>query len=170
MESDPRLLRDPQRIDTLNQLEIAKRRAEINASQDRLLLQNNLSEIKEKGPQVILKTIVLPIAAVGVGLYAVSKVVGSLTRDDSRAYYYEPDYDYESEHQPTYPDNAPAPRAIPVAAKPKRSLTTKLITILPLAIKATKMGVSYLEKNGTRVPTVLHDLLSGPGVSAQQKA
>ena len=154
-------LRDPQHIRSLAELEAAKKKAALNASQDRLLLTNNLGKLKEGGPAVLLQNVVLPVAAVGAGLFVTSKILGSIFSGGGRS-----DRAYT---QPTPPHSGVG--YAPAAPRPQRTRSTgqQLATYLPLAIKAAKMGVSYLEKNGTTVPPLVHSLLSGPGVSSQQK-
>lgn len=172
MASDDKLMRDHARITSLDELETAKKRAKINATQDRLYLQNSVGKLKTQGPQVILKNVVLPIVGVGLATYGVAKLVGALVSDDKQSsqYYREPHYDGHYDVDGDYATTRAA-YAQPVYVQPpvkRRSNVKKLATYLPVAIKLSKMAVSYLEKNGTRVPSLVHDLLAGPGNSARQ--
>ena len=176
MANDENLMRDHARITTIDELKTAQKRASINATQDRLFLQNAVSDLRAQGPQVLLRNVVLPAAAVGVAVYGVTKLVGALTSgsgdyDDRRPYYREPDYDYDYDASApgAYPPRVTNAQPVYVAPTPKpTSSIRKFATYLPVAIKLSKMAVSYLEKNGTRVPPLVHDLLAGPGISARQ--
>ena len=151
-------LRDPQHIKNLSELEAARKKAALNASQDRLLLSNNLDKLKRGGPAVLLQNVVLPVAAVGAGIFLTSKLVGQIFSGGG-------DRAHEAPPHSGAVAYAPAPPA------PRRSRPTakQLATYLPLAIKAARMGVSYLEKNGTTVPPLVHALLSSPGAPKQDR-
>lgn len=150
-------LRDPQHIKSLSELEAAKKKAALNASQDRLLLTNNLGKLKEGGPAVILQNVVLPVAAVGAGIWVTSKLVGSIFSGGGN--------DFRQNNPPHSGAVAYTPQ--PAPARRSRPTAKQLATYLPLAIKAARMGVSYLEKNGTTVPPLVHALLSSPGSGKQ---
>jgi len=169
MGSDKPLLRDSAQITSLDELATAKKRAELNATQDRLRLENNLGEIRDNGPKVLLRNVVLPVAAVAVGTYAVAKVVGSLTADDGREYYDEPVYDYDYEQRPEVSSRHEhqAPRVV-VAPQKKSGFAKKALAALPVLIKSARMAVSYLENNGTNVPPILNKLFAGPKPTPQR--
>lgn len=176
MSDNNKSLRKPVSIENLNELEAAKRKAQINATQDRLLLTNNLADLKKDAPQLLLKQVVLPVVGVGVAVWGVAKLVGSLAKPDTRTYYVEPQDEYEEsparlavrdkrgrKHPVRIRETAP-----PGAHSGKSALSyTKYI---PVAVQLAKMGVSYLEKQGKPIPQIVHDILSGPGVSHRQKA
>ena len=178
MSDNNKSLRKPVSIDSLNELEAAKRKAQINATQDRLLLTNNLADLRKDAPQLLLKQLVLPVVGVGAAVWGVSKLVGSLTKPDTRTYYVEPQDEYEE---------APARLAVKDARGKRRPVRLRetppsgatgsrgrsalsYTKYIPVAVQLAKMGVSYLEKQGKPIPQVVHDLLSGPGVSHRQKA
>ncbi len=173
MSDNNHSLRQPESITTLNELEVARRKAEINASHDRLLLANNLTELRQEGPSVLLKNVVLPVVGVGIAIWGVSKIVGSLTRNDERSYYVEPyeeDVDQYSGAQsaPNRPRSSSAFRNAAPAGSGGQKSSFDFAKYLPAALMIGKMGVGYMEKNGRPVPQFIHDLLSGPGTSRQQ--
>ena len=159
------LLRKPASIETPEQLRIARKRAEVNATQDKLRLESSLNELKTKGPKVLLKEVVIPVAAVGVAVWGVTKLAKALT--SSSRDYVEPERHYAAGTPTPVATAHVAPRVHYV--QPRRSTANKLATYLPVAIKLAKMGVSYAEKQGHAVPPLVHSLLSGPGVSSQQR-
>lgn len=158
MAVDNNSLRAPRSIGSLSELEAAKKKAAINASQDRLLLTNNLGKIKEGGPAVLLQNVVLPVAAVGFGLWVASKAIKSIfSPDDGPA---------AAAPHAGAPAYAMPP---PTAATSRRPATAhRLTAYLPVALEVAKMGVGYLEKNGTAVPPLVHALLGRPGVSPER--
>ncbi len=165
-------LRQPEGIKKFNELDAAKRKAQINATHDRQLLVNNLAELRSEGPAVLLKNIVLPVVGVGVAIWSVSKVVSTLTKPDTRTYYVEPQDDSGSGPVKLATRDRKG-RTSPVRLKetaPKKGKSALTYTkYIPVVIQLAKMGVSYMEKNGKPVPQVIHDLLSGPGVSPRLK-
>ena len=140
----------------MSELRQAKKKAEVNATQDKLRVASNLNDLKKEGPRVLLKDVILPIVGVGVAIYGISKLVNVLTDDDQgRDFYDEPHYEYEERDAPVHYATKP----------PRRSKlntlfsTVKLIQLAPYALHAAKFGVDYLEKNGTEVPSIVHDIL-----------
>ncbi len=169
MENAPNYtLREPQRISNVQELENAKKKAHINATQDKLRIASSLNELKSEGPSVILKTLVLPAVGIGVALFGVSKLVESFGSSKRHR--------HDTAHFTSYPNGAPAANYSqqqappPSYAPPKESLVKRASIYLPIALKLAKMGVSYMEKNGKPVPQLVHDLLAGPGNSSEQKS
>lgn len=174
--SDPNgvSLRQPETITEFNELEVAKRKARINATQDRQLLINNLAELRSEGPAVILKNVVLPVVGVGVAIWGVGKLVSSLTKPDTRTYYVEPhDDDHDGPVKLASRGKDGKSRAVRLKETRRTGVKTRSAIAstkyIPVAVQLAKMGVSYLEKNGGHVPQFVYDLLSGPGVSARPK-
>ena len=175
MSDNNKSLRKPVSIGNLNELEAAKRKAQINATQDRLLLTNNLADLKQDAPALLLKSVVLPVVGVGVAVWGVSKLVGALTKPDTRTYYIEPEDEYgEAPAHVMTRDKKGVKRPVRIAAKAPRNGGGKsaisYTKYIPVAVQLAKMGVSYLEKQGKPVPQIVHDLLSGPGTSHRQRA
>lgn len=169
METDKTLFRKPHTISSLDDLETAKKRAEINVSQDRLRLQNNLQEIKREGPSILLKNVVLPVVAIGFGIYGITKIVGSLTKNKNREYYYEPNFEDDTEYTPHTQAPVHAKRLTQAPSqRSKVSLLSDFAKYGPILLKVSQLGVNYLEKNGTQVPSLVHDLLAKVG-SPEQK-
>ena len=143
----------------MDQLRQAKKKAEVNATQDKLRVESNLNEIKKEGPKVLLKDVVLPVVGVGLAIYGISRLVNVLTDEDrGRDYYAEPDYEYEERDAPVhYATKAPRRR------RKIGSLfnTGNLMKFAPIALQAAKYGVDYLEKNGTEIPAIVHSILNG---------
>ncbi len=166
-------LRQPEKIQKFNELDAAKRKAQINASHDRQLLTHNLAELRSKGPEVILKNVVLPVVGVGVAVWGVGKLVSSLTKPDTRTYYVEPqDDDHDGPVRLATRDKKGRTQAVKIRETAPRSSGKSAISYtkyIPVVIQLAKMGVSYLEKNGKPIPQFVHDLLSGPGVTPTQK-
>lgn len=168
-------LRKPETIAKFNELEAAKKKAQINASHDRQLLVNNLAELRANGPSVILKNVVLPVVGVGAAVWGVGKLVGALTKPDTRTYYVEPQDEYgDGPIALTTRDKKGRKQAVRISERPANTMrrTPSAISYtkyIPVAVQLAKMGVSYLEKNGKPIPQFVHDLLSGPGVSPTQK-
>ena len=174
MSDNSQSLRNPETISSLNELEVARRKAEINASHDRLLLSNNLTALRSEGPSVVLRNVVLPVLGVGVAIWGVSKVVGALTSPDERNYYVEP-YDdevdrYEDATSSGVKGRTGRKRRYPSYTEPVSKMPSgvDIAKYLPAALIIAKMGVGYWEKSGRRVPQIVHDLLAGPGVSSSQ--
>ena len=176
MSDNNKSLRKPVSIENLNELEAAKRKAQINATQDRLLLTNNLADLKKDAPQLLLKQLILPVVGTGVAIWGVSKLVGSLTKPDTRTYYVEPQDEYEEgPAQLAVKDKRGRRRPVRIRETPPPTSRSGKSAIsytkyIPVAVQLAKMGVSYLEKQGKPVPQIVHDLLSGPGVSPTRKA
>lgn len=178
MSDNNKSLRKPISIDSLNELEAAKRKAQINATQDRLLLTNNLADLRQDAPGLLLKSVVLPVVGVGVAVWGASKLVGALTKPDTRTYYIEPEDEYgEAPARVMTRDKRGRRRPVRIATKvPNGTAAAKSKSLasyskyIPVAVQLAKMGVSYMEKQGRPVPQIVHDLLSGPGVSHKQKA
>ena len=176
MSDNNKSLRKPVSIGNLNELEAAKRKAQINATQDRLLLTNNLAGLKQDAPALLLKSVVLPVVGVGVAIWGVGKLVGSLTKPDTRTYYIEPEDEYgEAPAQVMARDKKGRKTPVRIATKAPRNSgggksAISYTKYIPVAIQLAKMGVSYMEKQGKPVPQIVHDLLSGPGTSPRQKA
>ena len=159
-----------ERILSAEQLANAKRRARINAALDRERVANKLADLKGLTRQYLVHDVLVPTAVVGAAAYAAYRVVGALTRGDA------------SDAEATGPGPrgdapaayAPAARVAYAPVNPSTQPTAQVSTprrlanYLPVAIQLAKMGVSYLEKNGRRVPQPLHDLLAGPGVTSRQ--
>jgi len=150
-------LRRPETITNMEQLKQAQKKAEVNATQDKLRVASNLKNIKKEGPRLLLKDVILPVVGVGVAIYGISKLVGVLTDEDrGRDFYAEPKYEYEERDAPVH-----------YATKPPRGpglmssllTTSNLMRLAPIALAGAKMGVEYLEKNGTEVPDFVHSIL-----------
>jgi len=146
-------------ITSMDELQQAKKKAEVNATQDKLRVENNLNNLKNEGPRVLLKNVVLPIAGIGLAVYGIGKLIGAVTNEDrGRDFYAEPDYEYEEREGPVH-HNTQAPRS---SSSLNTILTTvNLMRIAPLALTVAKFGVEYLEKNGTVVPDLVHSILGG---------
>lgn len=180
MSDNNKSLRKPASIDNLNELEAAKRKAQINATQDRLLLTNNLADLRQDAPGLLLKSVVLPVVGVGVAVWGVSKLVGALAKPDTRTYFIEPEDEYgDAPARVMTRDNKGRKRPVRLATKAptdaayggsKVRSAASYTKYIPVAIQLAKMGVSYMEKQGKPIPQIVHDLLSGPGVSHRQKA
>ena len=172
--SDPNnhSLRQPESIKKFNELDTAKRKAQINATQDRQLLTNNLAELRSEGPSVLLKNVVLPAVGVGVAIWGVGKLVSTLTQPDTRTYYVEPqDDDHDGPVQLATRDRKGRTQKVRIKENAPRGRKSAIsyTKYIPVVIQIAKMGVSYMEKNGKPVPQFVHDLLSGPGVSPRHK-
>ena len=152
-------LRNPRTISNMTELRQAKKKAEVNASQDKLRVASNLNDLKKEGPRVLLKDVVLPIVGIGVAIYGISKLVNVLTDEDQgRDFYSEPNYEYEERDAPVhYATQAPR-RSSAIGSL---FTTANLMRMAPFAMQAAKYGVDYLEKNGTEIPEIVHTILKG---------
>lgn len=157
MSHTKQTLSRPSSITSMDELRQAKKKAEVNATQDKLRVESNLNDIKKEGPRVLLRDVVLPVVGIGIAIYGISKFIGAVTNEDrGRTYYAEPDYEYEEREGPVH-HNTQAPRS-------KNSIgalltTANLMRFAPVALQAAKFGVDYLEKNGKAVPDIVHSIL-----------
>ena len=160
-------LRQPNKIDSLNELEVAKKKAAINATEDKLRLQRNLTHLGTDGKDFVLKQLILPVVGVGVAVYGVSKLVGALSRSDaSNSAQYS---NYASDPiQPVgyHPNDARSHEVRSHGAGRQASGKgfewSSLVKYAPVAIQVARYGVGYLERNGTQIPPIVHQLLAGP--------
>ena len=159
MSHTDQTLTRPSSITSMDELRQAKKRAEVNATQDKLRVESNLNDIKKEGPRVLLKDVVLPVVGVGIAVYGISKLIGAVTNEDrGRDYYAEPDYEYEERDGPVH-HNTQAPRR--TSSLGSLLTTANLMRFAPIALQAAKFGVDYLEKNGTAVPDIVHSIING---------
>ncbi len=159
MNHTEQTLSKPKTISNMKELRQAKKKAEENASQDKLRVASNLNDLKKEGPRVLLKDVILPVVGVGVAIYGISKLVNVLTDEDrGRDFYAEPNYEYEERDAPVhYATKAPRSRS----GIASLFTTSNLMRIAPFAVQAAKYGVDYLEKNGTEIPDIVHSILKG---------
>jgi len=167
MSHTDQTLRRPATITNMDELRQAKKKAEVNASQDKLRVASNLTELKKEGPRILLKDVVLPVVGVGVAIYGISKLVQYVTNEDrGRDFYAEPDYEYEERDAPVHHNTRPPRRRNSLGAL---LTTSNLMRLAPFAIQAAKFGVDYLEKNGTEVPDIVHSIING-GTNEDEQA
>ena len=165
----------PPAIRSVKQLQLARKRAAINATEDRLRLERNLSVLKEVGPRLVLREVVAPAVAVGAGVWLVAKAVGALTRSADDGDAAAPRVVERVVHVPVAESGTAATRqrlkpyyraapTLPRQDRPSSALQKAkgLAALIPVALKVTKMGVSYLERTGRPVPPLLHKLFAGP--------
>ena len=167
MDHTDKTLRHPETITNMEQLRQAKKKAEVNATQDKLRLENNINQIKREGPKVLLTDVILPIVGVGVAIYGITKLVQTLTDEDrGRDFYAEPEYEYEESVPPVHYRNSGAAYG---GRQRSSSLftTANLIKFAPLALQAARYGADYLEKNGTPLPEIVTKLLHSTGNGAE---
>jgi len=158
MSHTDQTLRRPETITTMDELRQAKKKAQVNATQDKLRVESNLKDIKKEGPRVLLKDVVLPVVGVGVAIYGISKLVGVLTDEDrGREFYAEPNYEYEERDAPVHYATKPPRRPSLLSSL---FTTSNLMKLAPIAIAGAKMGVEYLENNGTEIPDFVHSILN----------